>query len=183
MKTEKRNRAKMGNVGSRSREYLKNKKALTVDLSRKSGSEKLHSLSTVDYRTFDILHSPATVFANHITLIPLLLLTATSKLPFLPITSTNSVFGSKYGFTFSLTIVLCSNAYANPINISSLHKSPKKLIPNGIFGPVSTNVPRIFLTTVSLAGYAPRGTVITGAPIRAGRPGAKFVGRMRASRE
>jgi hypothetical protein len=70
--------------------------------------------------------------------LPLLLL-HTIYLP--PKTSPNSVLASKYGFTPSLTFVLCSNAYATPTSPSSLHLLPAKLIPNGTFGAVAFRVP------------------------------------------
>lgn len=61
--------------------------------------------------------------------------------------SPRSVVGTRYGCTRCLTSVLCSNAYANPMRSASLHDGPRKLIPNGMFGPVSTSVPRSFRTT------------------------------------
>lgn len=60
---------------------------------------------------------------------------------FLLTTSPNSVMGSTLGITCSLTIVLCSNAYPNPINNSSLNAGPKKLSPNGRFGPMEFKSP------------------------------------------
>src|SRR5271170_592377 len=102
---------------------------------------------------------------------------------FFATTSANSVVGSIYGTTVSRTFVRCSNAYANPINISSLHFGPMKLIPNGKFGAIAVRSPNPFGTIVVLAEYLPNGTVTTGEPMRAGKLGLNSVGRMSASRE
>lgn len=98
-------------------------------------------------------------------------------------TSTNSVTGCTYGTILSLTIVLCSNAYPIPISISSLHFSPKKLIPNGRFGAVAFKSPLRFVVTGVPSGYRPNGTVTTGLPSNAGTKAAKLVGKTTASRE
>src|SRR5271156_6461283 len=84
---------------------------------------------------------------------------------FFATTSANSVVGSIYGTTVSRTLVRCSNAYANPINISSLHFGPIKLIPNGKFGAIAFRSPNLFGTIVVLVGYLPNGTVTTGEPM------------------
>lgn len=105
-------------------------------------------------------------------LLRLLLLIGMEKFPvLLPTTSMSSVEGTMYGWTLLRVCVLCSYAYAYPMRLASLQAAPMKLSPNlcrcrqpprpeagasrsthGILGPVSTKVPLMFSTTLSLAG-------------------------------
>ena len=107
-----------------------------------------------------LLSHPLTFFFNALLLTVVLFAT----------TLTNSVVGSMYGCTLFLTMVLCSKAYPKPMSVASLHAGPRKERPKlrrwsdgvgegngggiayGMLGPVSTSVPRMFRTTVSLAG-------------------------------